>query len=95
MDFQVNALDFTDEDAINRRMAVREAHLDGAKKLKASGHLIAGGAILNDSGKMIGSTLYLRYDQLDDVKAYIASDPYTTGKVWEKIDIKTVRLVDL
>jgi uncharacterized protein len=95
MDFQINAYDFTDAAAIDRRMAARQAHLDKAKKMKAAGHLIAGGAMLDVTGKMIGSTLYLRFDTRAEVDAYIASDPYTTGKVWDRIEVKTIRLVDL
>lgn len=95
MDFQINAFDFTDDGALDRRMAVRQAHLDNAKKAKQAGHLIAGGAILDPNGKMIGSTLYLRFDSREEVDAFIASDPYVTGKVWDRIEVTTVRLVDL
>jgi hypothetical protein len=43
-------------------MAARPAHIDGARLLKDSGKLIAGGAILDDAEQMIGSTLYVEFD---------------------------------
>ena len=59
MQFMVVAYDGKDEQALERRLAVRDAHIKGAVALKQSGNLIAGGAILDDAGKMIGSTTYV------------------------------------
>jgi uncharacterized protein YciI len=92
MDFLVIVYDFTDSEALNRRMAVREAHLVKAREAKQAGKLIAGGAILDDSGKMIGSSMFARFDTREELDAHIAADPYVTGKVWDKIEVKTVRL---
>jgi uncharacterized protein len=57
--YLVTAYDYTDTEALQRRMNVRPHHLDGAKGLKESGNFILGGAILNDEGKMIGSVMIL------------------------------------
>src|SRR4051812_23280540 len=43
MQFLITAYDGTDEGALERRMAVREAHLVGARAMKASGSMIIGG----------------------------------------------------
>ncbi len=61
MQFVITALDYTDADALDRRMANREQHLAGARNLFASGHFVSGGAILDDTGKMIGSTLHAEF----------------------------------
>lgn len=91
----VIAHDFTDSEALTRRMAVREAHLANARKAKAAGNLIAGGAILSETGGMIGSTLFTRFATREELDQFLASDPYVTGKVWDKIEVKTIRLADL
>ncbi len=44
----VTAYDYTDTEALQRRMNIRPHHLDGAKELKANGNFIIGGAMLND-----------------------------------------------
>ncbi|MCH2357430.1 MAG: YciI family protein, partial [Pseudomonadales bacterium] len=59
MQFMIIAYDGADEEARNRRMAARPAHIDGARLLKESGKLIAGGTILDDAEQMIGSTRYV------------------------------------
>ena len=62
MQFMIIAYDGADEEARNRRMAARPAHIDGARLLKESGKLIAGGANLDDAEQMISSTLYVEFD---------------------------------
>ena len=47
MQFLVTAYDGKDDGALDRRMSVRKAHINGANELKEAGHLIAGGAILD------------------------------------------------
>lgn len=95
MQFVVTALDYTDADALNRRMARREEHLAGVRQLIADGRFLSGGAILDDDGKMIGSTLHLDFPTRADLDAQLGGDPYVSGKVWETIDVRQVRLVPL
>ena len=57
MQFVVTALDHTDGEALQRRLANREAHIAGARRLIAEKRFISGGAILDAAGRMIGSTL--------------------------------------
>ncbi len=87
MQFIVTAYDFEDEDAINRRFDNRKAHLDGLKKMANQGALLSGGAILSSHGKMIGSSAHVEFLDQPAVEAWIKEDPYTTGKVWEKVEI--------
>lgn len=93
MQFVVTAMDFTDEDALNRRMTHREAHLEGVKKLLAEGKFLSGGAILDDDDRMIGSTLHMDFPDRESLEQHLQNDPYISGKVWENIDIRPVRLV--
>ncbi len=93
MQFVVTAMDYTDADALARRMAHRETHLAGVRALIAQGHFLSGGAILDDSGNMIGSTLHLDFPDRASLDLTLQSDPYVAGKVWDKIDVRQVRLV--
>ena len=93
MEFLIIAYDGTDADAPGRRQKVREQHLGRANQMKEEGHLIEGGAILSEEGKMIGSTLYMRFDSREDLQEYLDNDPYVTGKVWERVEVKPIRLV--
>jgi uncharacterized protein YciI len=50
--YLINALDFTDAEALERRMHARPAHLESVKEAKSKGHYLIGGALLNDHGQM-------------------------------------------
>ncbi|MDT8398766.1 MAG: YciI family protein [Pseudomonadales bacterium] len=93
MQFVVTAMDYTDEQAIERRLQQREGHLAGVKKMLADGSFLSGGAILDEDGKMIGSSLHLEFPDRATLEAQLQQDPYFSGKVWQSIDIRPVRLV--
>jgi uncharacterized protein len=93
MQFVVTALDFTDADALNRRMAQREIHLACIREMIADGSFISGGAILDDAGHMIGSSLHLEFPDRATLDARIEQDPYVSGRVWERIEVRQVKLV--
>jgi len=95
MQFSVTAMDHTDDEALDRRMQHRDAHLAGVRQLIAEGHFLSGGAILDAEGKMIGSTLHLEFPDQASLEEHLNKDPYISGKVWEHIDIKPVKLVPM
>lgn len=95
MQFVITAMDYTDAGALERRMAQREAHLTGVRKLITAGHFISGGAILDDKGKMIGSSLHMEFPDRAALESQLRTDPYISGKVWEHLDIRELRLVPL
>jgi uncharacterized protein len=95
MQFVVTAMDYQDTGALDRRLAHREAHLAGVRELIEQGQFLSGGAILDDNGQMIGSTLHIDFPDKASLQAHLQQDPYVSGKVWEHIDIRAVRLVPM
>lgn len=93
MQFLVTIYDGTDAEAPARRMATRPAHLDGLKTNVASGKLVFGGPIFDEAQKPIGSFLLVDCADRAELDAIIANDPYTKGNVWQKVEVKPVRLV--
>jgi len=93
MDFLVIAMDGTDADAPARRTAAREDHLARMRQIKEEGRFIAGGAILDDDGNMIGSAVILDFPDRDSVEKCVADDPYTRGGVWQEVTIRPFRAV--
>jgi len=87
MQFIVTAYDFNDEEAITRRLSNREAHLAGLKSMAKAGTFLSGGAILDNNGKMIGSSAHVEFPSKADVEAWIEQDPYTVGQVWEDVQV--------
>jgi len=93
MEFLVVAYDGSDAGAMDRRLKAREAHIEGARRLKSAGNFIAGGAILDDDGRMVGSTLYMDFPSRSEFDDWLARDPYVTGGVWVDVKVEPVRLV--
>lgn len=91
MQFLVTAYDGTDPDAPARRQAVRDAHLAGARRLAEEGRIVIGGAILNDAGDMIGSAVIVDFASRAELDEWLRSDPYVTGGVWQRIEVKPFR----
>ena len=92
MQFLIIAYDGKDSEALNRRLAARGAHIELGDKLRDQGHLHFGTAILDDSGKMIGSMLVAEYDSREEVDDWLKIEPYVTGKVWETIEVRPCRI---
>ncbi len=93
--YVIYAYDYTDEQAPERRLTARPLHLDRARTLKANGHFVLGGALLNPEGQMIGSLMVLNFEEEAQLRAWLDTDPYVTGRVWEKIDLKPFRQADV
>ena len=89
--YLVIAKDGSDADAPTRRQAVRERHLEGARALAERGVMPLGGALLDAEGAMIGSALLLEADDEAAARAILDADVYTTGGVWQHIEIYPFR----
>ena len=84
--YVIHAFDGTDSEALSRRLAVRPAHFENMSSFKAAGNFILGGAMLDESGQMVGSTVVMQFESDADFQAYLDSEPYVQSKVW--VDIK-------
>jgi len=91
MQFLLLAYDGTDAGAQDRRLKIRQEHLDKIEKLKKTGEFLFGGAILNDNGQMIGSMIVYDFPDRASLDKKLKDEPYIYGKVWEKIEIRPFR----
>ncbi len=89
--FVIIAYDGMDAAALDRRMAARPAHIENVRQLKANGQFTEGGAILDETGKMIGSVMIVAFDSRAALEQWLAGDPYVTGNVWERIQVQPYR----
>ena len=87
MQFVVIAYDGTDEDALKRRLAAREAHIALGDKMVAAKKHLYGVALLGDDDKMIGSVMVVDFPSREGLDAWLAIEPYVLGNVWQKIEI--------
>jgi uncharacterized protein len=92
MQFLVIGYDGTDEQALPRRLAVRERHIARNDELRDAGNLLYGVAILDGDGKMIGSVLIYEFGSRTELDEWLKQEPYVTGNVWQKIEIQPCRV---
>ncbi len=93
MPFALIAHDYPD--ALERRLACRERHLTRLKALAEQGKVLGGGVLLNDEGKMIGSNVHLDFEQREDLDRWLEGEPYVLERVWERIEIREIKLLNL
>ena len=93
MQFVVIAHDYKDNKAIERRLAVREAHLKYAHEMFGLGKWLYASALLDNEGKMNGSIIFCDYENEDQLrKEWLNNEVYVTGKVWEKIEVRKAKV---
>jgi uncharacterized protein YciI len=95
MQFLLLAYDGTDPEAPQRRLKVREEHLNKISLLKRAGEFLFGGAILDESGKMIGSMIVYDFPDRQSLEERLKDEPYITSGVWKEIKIKPFHLAQI
>lgn len=96
MQFIVSGYDGTDDGALDRRMAAREAHLAMAKQMVENKKWHYAAAILNEDEKMTGSLIICEFDSRQAMESeWLDKEPYVLGKVWEKIEITRAQVPPL
>ncbi len=89
--FLLIAHDGDDAEALDRRMAARPSHLEGISPLVEAGHVLVGGAILDEGGRMVGSMVLADFPDRAALDDWVSNDPYVTGDVWRRIEVLPYR----
>ncbi|AXX93254.1 hypothetical protein CPU12_12365 [Malaciobacter molluscorum LMG 25693] len=85
---------YDNENALDKRLEVREAHVEGAKKLMNEGKIINAGALIEED-QMVGSTLFVDFENDDELNEWLENEPYVVNGVWnmEEFQIVPVKLL--
>jgi uncharacterized protein YciI len=87
MQFIIIGLDGTDEQAPERRLKVRQAHIDVGEELRRSGNMWYGAALLHDDGSMKGSMILVDFPSEKELNEWLEKEPYMVGNVWRDVTI--------
>ena len=85
--------------ALEKRLAVRPAHLARLTELRDQGRLLLAGphpmVDCEDPGEAgySGSLIVARFDSLGEAEAWAAKDPYVTAGVYASVRVKPLRKV--
>ena len=81
------------EGTLAKRMDVRPDHVARLKAMNEEGRLLTAGPLpaidSEDPGPagFSGSMLVLRFDSIEDAKAWAQDDPYLAAGVYERVDV--------
>jgi hypothetical protein len=87
MQYLVIAYDY--EDALDKRMENRPAHVEATQKLMGEGKIVSACALIEED-KMVGSSVLTNFDSEEEFEAWLENEPYVKGKVWNLDEIQIV-----
>jgi uncharacterized protein len=90
--YLILAYDYKDDNALKRRLEVRDKHIKLGNELKAQKKMLYGVAILDNNEKMIGSVLIFEFESEKELNNWLKEEPYVKNKVWEKIEVKQCKV---
>ncbi len=76
---------------LEKRMEVRQLHLEGMERLKD--HIVAAGGLLDDEGKLKGSVLIMEFQNREELDLYLSGEIYVKEHVWERITVERMNVV--
>ncbi len=76
-------------DALDLRMATREAHFAWARGL--DGMVRLGGPFLDEAGRMVGSLIIIEAADMAAAQAFSRDDPYRKAGLFQSVDIRPWR----
>ena len=95
MQFLVIGRDGTDDGALERRLAARQAHLESLQRLKNNGEVLFGAALLDESERMIGSVMLVSFESRAALDSWLAAEPYVTSRVWQSVEVNPCKVPPL
>lgn len=87
MEFLVLGYDGEDDDALDRRLSVRDRHIALSDEAVERGEQVIGAAMLNDDGNMKGSAMIVDFPSRAELDEWLKTEPYVTADVWQKIEV--------
>lgn len=87
MQFLVIGKDGLDNKAMERRIAVRDAHLALGDKMEVEGSRWYGCVIQDNNGSMIGSMAVMDFPSEKELQEWLKKEPYITGNVWKSVEV--------
>lgn len=78
------------KNTLNKRLAVREEHINMGDKYRDEGKHIFGAAMLDGDGNMNGSVMAVEFETKKDLDEWLKKEPYIKGGVWNMDEIRII-----
>ncbi|MBS7809852.1 YciI family protein [Roseococcus pinisoli] len=94
MAYAIFGWDGTDKGALDRRMAVRDRHLEIITRWAKEGRLVLGFPTFRADGSIAGSIMIIEEDEVG-VKEYLSEEPFAREGVWQSYEARPFRIAPL
>ena len=85
---------YDNDNALDKRMEARPAHVEGTQKLMSEGKIVSACAMIEED-VMVGSSVVTNFESEDELNTWLENEPYVKGGVWnmEEIQIVPVKIM--
>lgn len=80
---------YDNENSLEKRLEVRDEHVKAAKALMSEGKIITAGALIEED-QMVGSTLFVNFNDDDELNSWLELEPYVLNNVWNMEELQIV-----
>ena len=80
---------YDNDNALDKRMEARPAHVEGTQKLMAEGKIISACAMVEED-QMVGSSVVTNFDNDEEFGAWLENEAYVKAGVWNMDEIQIV-----
>ncbi len=80
---------YDNENALDKRMEARPAHVEATQKLMAESKIVSACALIEED-VMVGSSVVTNFDSEDAFNDWLENEPYVKGGVWDMEEIQIV-----
>lgn len=91
MQFFITAYD--GKDRLEKRMSIRQRHLENVARVREKGSVLCAGGILDNEGRIIGSMLVMDFADRKLLDEYLETEPYLVEGVWEDVRVENMNVV--
>lgn len=87
---------YDNDNSLEKRLNARDEHINRTKEFMKLGKIKTAAALIEDD-KMVGSTLFVDFENDDELNDWLESEPYVLQNVWnmEDIQINPVKLLPI
>ena len=80
---------YDNEGVLDKRLEVRDAHMAATKQLMKEGKIIDAAALIEED-QMVGSTLFVNFENDDEINTWLENEPYVVNGVWNMDEFQIV-----
>ncbi|MGE0878337.1 MAG: YciI family protein [Acidimicrobiia bacterium] len=89
------AYDKPGSEGVALRDKLRDAHGETITARFHAGEALFGAGIYDDEGVVRGSIIIFDYPSRADVDAYLLTEPFYTGGLWERYEVSELKVPDM